>query len=311
MVKEKRHLPLLLLAAFSFLFFLFLGLIKLNTYGQTTDSAEVTKVGEARSSQSLVKKTASTSVTRFRTAAIENANLKNNLAWTFGAKAQHGWSIYVPLIQHSVGTEEMPETPEFAAAVAAWQQKFVISPSGKIDAETLSAMIKWWQSRRLNSSRYSSEDQLISAPISNFYDPGRSAELLKVERETFGAYRKMVAAAAKDLKLRIDANGELAADEKFLRIVSSFRSREYQDKLRRASPSSGRAGLAVNSPHFTGCALDIFVGGEPTITKDFNRAVQVQTPAYKWLVKNAERFGFYPYFYEPWHWEYVPDNIKN
>jgi LAS superfamily LD-carboxypeptidase LdcB len=26
--------------------------------------------------------------------------------------------------------------------------------------------------------------------------------------------------------------------------------------------------------------------------------------AYRWLVRNAERFGFCPYFYEPWHWEY-------
>ncbi|HZH32789.1 MAG TPA: hypothetical protein VEY11_18625 [Pyrinomonadaceae bacterium] len=26
--------------------------------------------------------------------------------------------------------------------------------------------------------------------------------------------------------------------------------------------------------------------------------------AYRWPVRNAERFGFRPYFYEPWHWEY-------
>jgi zinc D-Ala-D-Ala carboxypeptidase len=47
------------------------------------------------------------------------------------------------------------------------------------------------------------------------------------------------------------------------------------------------------------------VGGEPVKTEDANRLIQVQTPAYKWLVKNAHRFGFYPYFYEPWHWEFV------
>jgi hypothetical protein len=29
-------------------------------------------------------------------------------------------------------------------------------------------------------------------------------------------------------------------------------------------------------------------------------------PAYKWLAANAERFGFYPYTREPWHWEYNP-----
>jgi LAS superfamily LD-carboxypeptidase LdcB len=30
------------------------------------------------------------------------------------------------------------------------------------------------------------------------------------------------------------------------------------------------------------------------------------TPAYRWLVAHAERFGFYPYDLEPWHWEYNP-----
>ena len=69
--------------------------------------------------------------------------------------------------------------------------------------------------------------------------------------------------------------------------------------------SAGTAGLAMNSPHFTGRALDLYVGGDPVDTRDSNRAIQVNTPAYKWLVRNAERFGFRPYFYEPWHWEYV------
>src|ERR671914_863566 len=105
--------------------------------------------------------------------------------------------------------------------------------------------------------------------------------------------------------LKVTSTGELAPEEKFLKIISSFRSREHQDRLRQQSPNSGRAGLAVNSPHFTGRALDIYVGGDPVDTKDSNRAIQVNTPAYRWLVRNAERFGFRPYFYEPWHWEYV------
>jgi hypothetical protein len=41
-------------------------------------------------------------------------------------------------------------------------------------------------------------------------------------------------------------------------------------------------------------------------TADTNRARQVETPAYRWLARNAHRFGFRPYFYEPWHWEYDP-----
>jgi len=109
----------------------------------------------------------------------------------------------------------------------------------------------------------------------------------------------------------VGANVAAAADDlkpkgQYLKIVSAFRSREYQENLRRQSPNAGSAGLAVNnSPHFTGRALDLYVGGSPVDTKDSNRAIQVNTPAYRWLVENAERFGFRPYFYEPWHWEYV------
>jgi len=46
-------------------------------------------------------------------------------------------------------------------------------------------------------------------------------------------------------------------------------------------------------------------GADLVDTRDANRAVQVKTPTYRWLVRNAEHFGFRPYFYEPWHWEYV------
>jgi hypothetical protein len=242
-------------------------------------------------------------------AAAENARLKDNLIWNFGAKEQRGWYLYTALIQQTVGTEAGETTNEFARAVADWQKKNGLSATGTIDRETFYRMIEFWQSQRINSSVYPAEEDLIRAPITDFYDSGRDIELLKVERETYLAYKKMFAAAAIELKSETNKNRAYPEDEKFLRIISAFRSREYQAKLRAASPHSGRAGLAVNSPHFTGRALDIYVGGEPTITKDFNRAVQVQTPAYQWLVKNAARFGFYPYFYEPWHWEYVPQNL--
>jgi hypothetical protein len=101
-------------------------------------------------------------------------------------------------------------------------------------------MVEYWQSRRLNSSTYPSPNQLLTAPVSDFYDPSRGVELRGVERETFAAYKRMVAAAVKDktLNLKTTNAGELAPEEKFLKIVSSFRSREYQAMLRRQSPNS-------------------------------------------------------------------------
>lgn len=307
MLRNKSKSWSVFCAVFS-LFILSAGILKLTVFAQTPENVKSVEMRP----RTIVNKTASVSSTVFRAAGKENLRLKNSLVWTFGKKSQTGWYLYEALIQHTLKTEADAETPEFALAISNWQKQNGLSPTGIIDEETLSSFIKHWQARRLNSSIYPSDEKLFSAPISFFYDPTRNAELLKVEREAFEAYKRMIAAAAADksLNLKVGKNGEFAAEEKFLKIVSSFRSREYQAKLRAQSPQSGSAGLATNSPHFTGQALDIYVGGEPVITKDFNRAVQVQTPVYKWLVKNAERFGFYPYFYEPWHWEYVPRNLN-
>ena len=243
----------------------------------------------------------------FSKAATQNATLRNSLSWAFG-KTQTGWNIYVPLIAHTIGTEAGPDSPEFALALSEWQGDAGMMPTGVLDESTMQSFRKFWQSRRLGRSGLLSPDVLLSAPIAEFYDSTRSPDLLQLERETYAAYKKMIAAAAKDLKseLKLTPDGELAPEEKFLRIVSAYRSPEYQAALRRQEPNAGRAALAMHSPHSTGHALDIYVGGEPVKTLDSNRLIQVQTPAYKWLVKNAHRFGFYPYFYEPWHWEYVP-----
>ena len=245
----------------------------------------------------------------FAAAASHNLALRDGLWWTFGGKQQRGWHLYVPLIQQTLAVEAEPGTGEFAYALSRWQQSAGLPPSGVLDGDTWFKMFSEWQARRLKDRTYPRADQLVTAAPEEFWDPARPAELRQVERETYEAYRRMVAAAIADptLKLATTPDGpRLAPAEKYLKIVSAFRSKAYQDQLRRQSPNSGRAGLAVNSPHFTGRALDLYVGGEPVETKDSNRALQVQTPVYKWLVKNAGRFGFRPYYYEPWHWEYRP-----
>lgn len=240
-------------------------------------------------------------------AAERNKILRNELHWTFGGKPQRGWYLYNLLITQTIRTDDDAVSSDFAAALGVWQKKTGLSPSGVLDDETLLAMVTQWQNNRLKNRNPATPDQLLTAPSSDFYDPEREVELRQVERNTYAAYKRMVAAAIADptLKLPSTPSGELAPAEKYFKIISAFRTPEYQERLRRGSPNAGRAGLAVNSPHFTGRALDIYVGGDPVDTKDFNRALQVNTPAYKWLARNAERFGFRPYFYEPWHWEYT------
>jgi zinc D-Ala-D-Ala carboxypeptidase len=241
------------------------------------------------------------------TAALRNTELSNDLKWTFGGKEQHGWYLYASLIRRLIGTDQQPSSGGFASALWLWQVQAGLNPSGVLDDESLYAMVAEWQARRIQDRTSAQPDQLITAPIADFFDPTREEELRQVERGTYAAYKRMVAAAIADksLGLAVGENGELAAEEKFLKIMSSFRTREYQDFLRRQSPSAGRAGLAINSPHFTGRALDLYVGGDPVDTTDSNRAIQINSRVYQWLIRNAENFGFRPYFYEPWHWEHV------
>ncbi len=249
----------------------------------------------------------SSTASSLRLAAPRNASLRRELSWTFGGKQQRGWHIYEPLISRLLQTEHDSTSEGFAAALTSWQKRSGLKPSGVLDKESLNAMVSEWQGKRLQERSYPPPEDLVTAPASDFYDPTRADDLRQVERKTYAAYKRLVATAVADRSLGLarSSKGELAPTEKYLKIISAFRSREYQEKLRRKSPNAGRAGLAVNSPHFTGRTLDLFVGGEPVETKSSNRAIQVQTRVYQWLVRNADRFGFRPYYYEPWHWEYV------
>ncbi|MCB1023624.1 MAG: D-alanyl-D-alanine carboxypeptidase family protein [Acidobacteria bacterium] len=242
-------------------------------------------------------------------AATRNADLRKTLKWTFGSKPQLGWHLYSLLLQKTLKTDADTDTQAFAQKVSEWQTKNRLSSTGIIDRDTLFSFIKFWQSRRVRPIVVAADNKLLSAPISDFYDPTRNRDLLKVEKKTYAAYKEMIAAAANDksLNLQVDSDGNLRNEEKFLKIISSFRSPEYQASLRKKEPGASRAQIAINSPHFTGRALDIYVGGDPVTSKDFNRRIQVDTKVYKWLVKNAGKFGFVPYFFEPWHWEYAPE----
>ncbi len=276
---------------------------------EISENTETSEISQPAPTQTNSAKKFPTN-SQFDSAAVQNQILARNLAWTFGGKTQTGWYIYKPLICQTIGVEIGISDKDFAGTLSSWQWKNGLPASGILDVVTLTFFVTKWQANRLKIRGYASPNELLTAPIIDFYDVSRPDELRQVERDTYVAYKKLVAAAIADksLNLQNKERDELAPSENFLKIVSAFRSRDYQEKLRRESPNSGRAGLAVgNSPHFTGRALDVYVGGEPVITKDENRAVQVNTKVYLWLVKNAGRFGFKPYFYEPWHWEYAPD----
>jgi D-alanyl-D-alanine carboxypeptidase len=105
-----------------------------------------------------------------------------------------------------------------------------------------------------------------------------------------------------------------AADGVTLLIVSGFRGIDYQARLIRKKINAGQVVsdiLQVNaapgfSEHHTGRAVDIATPGSRPLTEEFE-----ESDAFRWLTKNAARYGFsmtYPrenhfgFIYEPWHW---------
>ena len=60
------------------------------------------------------------------------------------------------------------------------------------------------------------------------------------------------------------------------------------------------------SPHRTGRAVDFNFSAISSNKASLAR--DKSNPIFKWLEKNAGKFGFIPYTAEPWHWEMSPDN---
>jgi zinc D-Ala-D-Ala carboxypeptidase len=245
-------------------------------------------------------------------AAEINRKMVEDLRWEFGGTRHRGLQIYMPIIGSIIGDTSRFDSPNFAAALATWQQQQGLSTTGVLDEETWMRMVGLLQENRLKNRDYPPMEELVVVPASDFFDPTRREDLRKVHVRAYEAYKRMVAAALADRSVAAAlADGSNPESGKYFKIISSWRSREYQEGLRKQqSGGLGRVAIAKNSPHFTGRALDIYVGGLPVSTENKNRAVQVSSPVYKWLVRNAANFGFRPYFFEPWHWEYVGDQIE-
>lgn len=84
-----------------------------------------------------------------------------------------------------------------------------------------------------------------------------------------------------------------------------------QNELNSVGKTSGTAAIPGGSPHNRSEAVDISIGGGPNLIDKFN------TPNYKWLQKNAYKYGFFNTGYkikktpEAWHWSYKPSEKGN
>jgi hypothetical protein len=71
------------------------------------------------------------------------------------------------------------------------------------------------------------------------------------------------------------------------------------------SLEKGQKFRAFQSPHQTGLCIDLLCGGLAPVSATIDK--QKKTRLYAWLVANMWRWGFTPYFAEPWHIEYKVD----
>ena len=239
--------------------------------------------------------------------ASSNAISVHSLEWApFGA-AEIGWTTYLPLLQKELGTDCDPATADFAMALAGLQGRYGLPPTGLFDQATFDVLKGVLQERRPFVMARVRDECPEPPPLRELgylevqeEHADRLTRLLR--RDALDAYRRMVAAARAEVP-------EVHYDRELLQIFSGFRDPEADAARCAAERNCDGLRRALCSPHRTGTAVDLYVGqllgmGVDS-TNPASRRHMAQGATYRWLVRNAGRFGFVPYLYEPWHWEWV------
>ncbi len=220
-----------------------------------------------------------------------------------------GWRTYAPLTAKTAGTVCAPSTPGFAEALARWKVAHSLAYDGAMDDRTLQFLKGAWQEQRPFLMDRVRKEPCPDAPDQAgmvIIDPREShyGKPILLRSGTLNAYRRMVAAARRDL------GASMSPDPMAMSIFSGFRSPEYD--AAQCSAQGGCNGVARAgscSAHRTGLAIDLVIAAAPgarvDTATDANRLYQSQTPLYQWLVRNADKYGFVNYPYEPWHWEWT------
>lgn len=239
-------------------------------------------------------------------AARINDSSLTALPWNPFGREEMGWRIYAPLVAREIGVDCPPGSTGFARALAAWQKRQGLAPDGLLSQVTFVQMKGEVQGRR--PIVLLSAQGVCAAPADEAglaivpSDEGLGDKVIQLRPGALAAYRRMLAAARAE-------EPAVAADPELLRIFSGYRSPAY-DAARCAAQNNCNGRERANcSPHRTGLAVDLYLGHAPGFSADSsadeNRLAITQGAAYRWLLLNAERFGFVNYPFEPWHWEWT------
>jgi D-alanyl-D-alanine carboxypeptidase len=242
-------------------------------------------------------------------AARQNRQGLSQLSFAPFRRPELGWAIYEPLVAHEIGAKSGAATLAFAGHLAVWQAARRLPPTGVMDEASFDTMVAAWQERRpfVAASRRGcplppSESSLALVPASQSY--GGKTMLLRPA--ALAAYGRMLAAA------RAESPG-LRDDPRLMTLFSAYR--DVASDAARCARDGNCQGIvrAACSSHLTGLTIDLYLGAapgySPDSSDDVNRLYISRGPAYRWIVNNASRFGFTPYAFEPWHWEWIGEPV--
>ena len=236
--------------------------------------------------------------------AARNAASFQTLAGNWFGRPEVGWAPYEAWIKSDIGTTCSAVTPAFARALARFRAAHGLGVGGVLDAPTFAAFRQIWALRRpfvLVSKRgcpaAPAESTLATALAAESF----GGKVIQLRPGALTAYRRLAAAAR--------AAGVTRSDPRLLTIFSGYRS-PAADAARCATEGNCQGVTRAScSAHLTGLAMDLDLGATPghmvDSSDDVNRTVMTYTPAYRWLVLNAARYGFVNYVFEPWHWEWT------
>ena len=242
-------------------------------------------------------------------AARRNDESLRRLTFAPFRRPETGWEVYEPLMAHEIGTRCGGGSAAFASDLAAWQSAHGLEADGVVSAATFAALKAVWEARRpFVAANHAGcpapppEASLAVVPAVQSY----GGKILRLRPRALAAYEQMLASARA-------AAPELRADPRLMTVFSAYRSPEY-DAARCARDGNCQGVTRAScSPHRTGLAMDIYLGAEPGYgpdsSDDANRLFITHGGAYRWMVENAGRFGFAPYAFEPWHWEWIGEPI--
>jgi hypothetical protein len=238
--------------------------------------------------------------------ASANAASLQTLAWSPFGRSETGWATYAPLIAREIRTPCAPDTPGFAVALGAWAATQRLPADGVMSAAIFNPLKTAIQMRRpfvrLSAQKVCPDPPPAANLVWATKDEGYGGKLVQLRPGALSAYRQMVAAARRE-------DPQIAADPRNLTLFSGFRDPAADAARCAREGNCNGVQRATCSAHRTGLAMDVYVGQAPRFppdsSADANRAFMSRTAAYRWLVDNADRFGFVPYPFEPWHWEWT------